>query len=47
MSSFEKLFGAEMILIDLSYFIFHNYYAKKNILRFKKSTDDLIHNQKF
>ena len=46
MSSFEKLFGAEMILIDLSYFIFHNYYAKKKYFEIqKKSTDDLIHNQ--
>ena len=48
MSSFEKLFGAEMILIDLSYFIFHNYYAKKKYFEIqKKSTDDLIHNQEF
>jgi len=47
MTEFNK-YGVEFLLIDLSYFIFHNYYAKKRYFQIqKKDTNDLINNEEF
>ena len=35
------------LFIDLSYFIFYLYYARKNILNFRSDTTDLINNVNF
>ena len=48
MEQFKNECGNNFLLIDLSYFIFHNYYAKKRYFQIqKKETDDLINNEEF
>ena len=40
--------GIEFLFIDLSYFIFHNYYAKKRYFQIqKKNIDNLIEDEEF
>lgn len=44
----EKIENNIYLFIDLSYFIFHTYYAKKKYFEIqKKDTDNLINNQEF
>ena len=48
MEQFKNESNVDFLLIDLSYFIFHNYYAKKRYFQIqKKDVDDLINNKEF
>ena len=48
MEQFKNEYENNFLLIDLSYFIFHNYYAKKRYFQIqKKETDNLINDDEF